>query len=110
VPFKFVEKSLYFKERRRFKRHHTQSIHSVQIKFLGSEEVSEEMTSGKLRNNSDGGVCIFLDSLLKPKQVVLMSLPLMNEKTMVPTLGEVKWSKRDPKKKKGYDIGISYLL
>jgi hypothetical protein len=34
----------------------------------------------------------------------------MNEKTMVPTLGEVKWSKRDPKKKKGYDIGISYLL
>jgi len=65
---------------------------------------------GLLVNSNRRGVCIEVSTPLRLEQVLKLSLPLVEQKTTVSTLGEVRWVKRKAVDEEEYLIGVRYLL
>jgi len=68
---------------------------------------------GILVNSSLRGLCIGVTTpLLKRDEVLRLFLPLMDQKTKVPTLGEVRWVKSNRLENGDgeYLVGVRYLL
>ena len=103
------------KEKRLFHRYEMDKDTNKEIEFypLGETAMTGKRLKGTTINRSDGGLCFSLDTPLEPWQVLKISIPYSNQtdqETTAPTLGEVRWVQSNGLGKKGYLVGVKFLL
>jgi PilZ domain len=82
----------------------------IRFERMGRTPNLEAEQFGDLVNTNHRGLCIAVRTPLKREQVLRMFLPLIDQKTTVSTLGEVRWVKRKAIGEEGYWVGLQYLL
>jgi PilZ domain len=65
---------------------------------------------GHLVNSSERGICVRIRGPLRRAEVLRMFLPLIDQKTIVSTLGEVRWRKKKTIGEDEYWVGVQYLI
>jgi hypothetical protein len=65
---------------------------------------------GVLINSNHRGLCMEVGTPLRHEQVLKLSLPLIDKKTTIPSLGEVRWVEKKALDKEEYLIGVRFLL
>jgi hypothetical protein len=64
---------------------------------------------GFLLNISNGGICFKTKHRLQTKMVLKVSLPVNEISPLAPTLAQVLWVNRDPKRKE-YHTGLKFII
>ena len=103
------------KEMRLSRRYKVDKEAKKEIEFYPIEEagVTGKRQKGITINRSDGGLCFSLDIPLEHQQVLKISIPFSGQtrqRTTAPTLGEVRWVQSSTLGRKGYMVGVKYLL
>jgi hypothetical protein len=65
---------------------------------------------GVLVNSNSRGLCMEVGTPLRHEQVLKLSFPLIDQKTTIPSLGEVRWVKKKALDKEECLIGVRFLL
>lgn len=92
-------------------------MRSIAYEQLGAE-VSPKRRSGRgcalSVNISSAGMCVLMDRELFVDQVLRIALPTPSPEVTIPTLADVRWTRRLPRSKGRplniYFVGLRYLL
>lgn len=95
-------------ERRMSERYDLQS--KVVYELSAELDSGEKRHAGTIVNISSRGVCVMTKKPLVKSQIIRMNIPLPEVKVSSPTLAEVCWVEELKKKKKGFLIGLIFLL
>ena len=68
-----------------------------------------KLLPGLLVNMSNGGICFKTPHKLQRKMVLKVSLPVSEISPSAPTLAQVMWVRRDPKRKE-YHTGLRFII
>ncbi len=71
--------------------------------------LSGKRLHGLLMNISNGGICFRTQHRLQTKMVLKVSLPMSDISPVAPTLAQVVWILRDPKRKE-YHTGLKFII
>jgi PilZ domain len=104
-----VKQKRSWRDRREFPRHHISET-GIRFQPISRSRVPKGDSYGELVDSSERGLCIGVRIPLKREQVLRLFLPFIDQKTMVSTLGEVRWVKRKAIGKEEYWVGVQYLL
>ena len=98
------------KNQRKYVRHPLQGTVTYRWSVPRQSSVLKEFSGqGELQNASDGGLCLFTEERLAPKQLLSISVPLLTRELSIPTLAYVQWTR--PVRGTGrYAAGLSFLV
>ena len=99
-------------ERRRYPRYaHTLDIELTVVPTeLESRQRRAPPVLGRVRNVSNEGICLVTEQPLEDSSLLRCGVSLPGAPVAVPTLMQVRWTRRSGAKRDGYISGLQFIL
>ena len=98
-------------ERRRWPRYaNTLEIELTVVPSLESAQRSASPLHGWVRNVSNAGINLFTEQPLEDFSLLRCGVPLPGAPVAVPTLMQVRWTRRSGARRDGYISGLQFIL